>query len=75
MLARWGVAREIPIIIIIFAIKLERGRMMDEVRVGDALLYQYLDMLGVKYEYHTHPAAPTVEVAMRYWKDIPGLHC
>ena len=48
---------------------------MDEVRVGDALLYQYLDMLGVQYEYHTHPAAPTVEEAMRYWKDIPGLHC
>lgn len=48
---------------------------MDEVRVGDALLYQYLDMLGVQYEYHTRPAAPTVEVAMRYWKDIPGLHC
>ena len=75
LLARCGVVGEIPIIIIIFAIKLERGRMMDEVRVGDALLYQYLDMLGVQYEYHTHPAAPTVEVAMRYWKDIPGLHC
>ena len=35
LLARCGVVGEIPIIIIIFAIKLERGRMMDEVRVGD----------------------------------------
>lgn len=48
---------------------------MADSRVGDAELYDYLDSLGVHYEYHTHPAAPTVEVAMQYWKSIPGLHC
>lgn len=48
---------------------------MRSLKVGDAALYDYLDALGVRYEYHTHPAAPTVEIAMQYWKDIPGVHC
>lgn len=48
---------------------------MEEEKIGDAALYAYLDALGVRYEYHSHPAAPTVEIAMQYWKEIPGLHC
>ena len=43
---------------------------------GDPLLYQKLDELGIPFEYHEHPAAPTIEIALQYWKDIKETtHC
>lgn len=42
---------------------------------GSAKLYNLLDQLGIAFEYHEHPAAPTIEEASKYWKDIPATHC
>ncbi len=42
---------------------------------GDSKLYALLDSLGIAYDYHGHPAAPTVEIAARYWKDLDATHC
>ncbi len=43
---------------------------------GDPLLYQKLNELGIPFEYHEHPAAPTIEIAVQYWKDIrETTHC
>ncbi len=43
---------------------------------GDPLLYQILDQLGISFEYHEHPPAPTIELAVQYWKDIENTtHC
>ncbi len=42
---------------------------------GDQGLYRILDELGIRYEYHEHPAAPTIEQARVYWKDIDATHC
>jgi Ala-tRNA(Pro) deacylase len=42
---------------------------------GDPRLYEFLDSFGIKYEYHEHPPAPTVEIASVYWKDLDATHC
>jgi Ala-tRNA(Pro) deacylase len=42
---------------------------------GDPKLYDTLAELGIAYEYHEHPAAPTVEAALEYWKDLDSTHC
>jgi Ala-tRNA(Pro) deacylase len=42
---------------------------------GPAELYALLDRLQIPYEYIEHPAAPTVEEAMKYWSDIESGHC
>jgi Ala-tRNA(Pro) deacylase len=42
---------------------------------GDPLLYKILDDLDIRYEYHEHPPAPTIEVARIYWRDIGAAHC
>lgn len=42
---------------------------------GDPAVYRMLETLGIPYEYYSHPAAPTVEIAARYWKDIDAAHC
>jgi Ala-tRNA(Pro) deacylase len=44
--------------------------------IGDPLLYQLLEELDIKFEYHEHPPAPTIEIALQYWKDIENTtHC
>lgn len=44
--------------------------------VGDPLLYQLLEELDISFEYHEHPPAPTIEIAIQYWKDIDNTtHC
>ncbi|NCA86525.1 MAG: prolyl-tRNA synthetase associated domain-containing protein [Clostridia bacterium] len=35
----------------------------------------YLANLNIPYEIYHHPPVPTVEEAMRYWKDIEATHC
>lgn len=42
---------------------------------GDPRLYKILEDLDIKFEYHEHPPAPTIEVAMKYWKNIDSTHC
>ncbi len=42
---------------------------------GDPRLYEHLATLGISFEYHEHPAAPTVEAALEHWKDIVSTHC
>ena len=42
---------------------------------GDPGLYEILDELDINYEYHEHPPGPTVEEALKYWKDIDSAHC
>ena len=42
---------------------------------GDPLLYEVLDELDIGFEYHEHPAVPTVEAAKKYWKGISSTHC
>lgn len=44
--------------------------------IGDSLVYQTLDQLEISYEYFEHPPAPTIEIAVQYWKDIKDTtHC
>lgn len=42
---------------------------------GDPNLYQLLATLDISFEYHEHPPAPTIEEAMKYWKDLDATHC
>jgi Ala-tRNA(Pro) deacylase len=42
---------------------------------GDPKLYSMLNELNIKFEYHEHPPAPTVEIASLYWKDLEATHC
>lgn len=42
---------------------------------GDPRLYALLHELAIPFEYHSHPAAPTIEIAREYWKDIDSTHC
>lgn len=42
---------------------------------GDPKLYSMLNELNIKFEYHEHPPAPTVEIASLYWKDLDATHC
>jgi Ala-tRNA(Pro) deacylase len=42
---------------------------------GPAELYHLLNTLQIPYEYIEHPPVPTVEEAMKYWKDIDSGHC
>jgi len=34
-----------------------------------------LDDLQIPYNLYNHPPAPTIEEAMKYWKDIQATHC
>lgn len=38
-------------------------------------MYKIFKELGVEFEYHEHPPGPTVEEALKYWKDIDSAHC
>ncbi len=42
---------------------------------GDPALYRLLNELEIDFDYYPHPAAPTVEEAARYWKDLDATHC
>lgn len=39
-------------------------------------VFNWLANAGIGYELHEHPAAATVETALKYWADLPGVtHC
>ncbi len=38
-------------------------------------VYRVLEQLDIPYEVHEHPPLDTIEVALKYWKDIDAMHC
>ncbi len=42
---------------------------------GDAKVYKVLNELGIPFDYHEHPPAPTVEIASQFWEGIDSAHC
>lgn len=42
---------------------------------GAPQLYALLEELGIDYQYYEHPPAPTIEEAVKYWKDLDATHC
>lgn len=42
---------------------------------GDPNLYKVLMSLDISWKYLEHPAAPTVDEAVKYWKDLDATHC
>lgn len=38
-------------------------------------VFEVLESLKIPYEVHYHPPAPTVEDALKYWKEIDASHC
>lgn len=42
---------------------------------GDPKLYSLLKELDIQFDYNEHPPAPTIEEAIKYWKDIEATHC
>jgi len=39
------------------------------------LVLQTLESLGIGYDLYEHPPVPTIEQAMKHWKDIEASHC
>jgi Ala-tRNA(Pro) deacylase len=48
---------------------------LDKPMNGPGELYSLLKSLNISFEYLEHPAAPTVDEAMKYWKGIESGHC
>jgi Ala-tRNA(Pro) deacylase len=42
---------------------------------GDPNLYLLLESLRIPYNYYEHPPAPTIEIAIQYWKEMDSDHC
>ena len=42
---------------------------------GQKELYELLDSLGIKFEYHEHPPLATIEEAIIHWKDYNSGRC
>jgi Ala-tRNA(Pro) deacylase len=42
---------------------------------GQKEVYNILNELGIPFEYHEHPPAPTIEEAKKYWKNLNAAHC
>ncbi|MDP3398252.1 MAG: prolyl-tRNA synthetase associated domain-containing protein [Bacteroidales bacterium] len=36
---------------------------------------EYLESLNIEAKTWYHPPLPTIDLAMEYWKDMPGTHC
>ena len=43
--------------------------------VGQEKVYETLAALGIEFEYTENPAAPTIEIARQYWKNLDSTHC
>ncbi|MDD3876443.1 MAG: prolyl-tRNA synthetase associated domain-containing protein [Bacteroidales bacterium] len=42
---------------------------------GDPKVYQTLLELNIPFKYVAHPPAPTIDIAMQYWKEHDAQHC
>lgn len=58
-----------------FAANLENDEANIASMNGSPELYQLFNDLGIEFEYHEHPEAPTIEIAMQYWDGIDATHC
>lgn len=38
-------------------------------------VFEKLKKLNIGYEVYEHPPLKTIEIALKYWKDIDALHC
>ena len=38
-------------------------------------VFKTLENLGIEYNIFEHPALDTIEIALKYWKDIDAVHC
>ncbi len=38
-------------------------------------VFQLLEQLNIPYEVYEHPPLDTIEIALKYWKDIDAMHC
>ncbi len=38
-------------------------------------VFEKLDELNIPYEVYEHPPLDTIEIALKYWKDIDSMHC
>lgn len=38
-------------------------------------VFDKLNELSIDFEVHEHPPLDTIEIALRYWKDIDSMHC
>ncbi|HDO27418.1 MAG TPA: prolyl-tRNA synthetase associated domain-containing protein [Bacteroidetes bacterium] len=38
-------------------------------------VFEVLDKLNIPYEVFEHPPLNTIEIALKYWKDIDAMHC
>jgi len=38
-------------------------------------VFNRLKQLGIEYEVFEHPPLDTIEIALKYWKDIEATHC
>lgn len=39
------------------------------------IVFSTLNQLGIKYEIYEHPPLDTIDIALKYWKDIDATHC
>ncbi|PKP19291.1 MAG: prolyl-tRNA editing protein [Bacteroidetes bacterium HGW-Bacteroidetes-21] len=42
---------------------------------GDPRVYETLEKLNIPFGYYEHPPVPTIDEALKYWKDIEAAHC
>ena len=38
-------------------------------------VFELLKQLDIPYEVYEHPPLDTIEIALKYWKDIDAMHC
>ena len=38
-------------------------------------VYKVLNNLGIEFDVHEHPPLDTIDIALKYWKDIDATHC
>lgn len=39
------------------------------------IVFKALNELGIEFEVFEHPPLDTIEIALKYWKDIDAVHC
>ena len=42
---------------------------------GQPELFTLFEKLNISFDYYEHPPAPTIDIAMQFWKDIDAGHC
>lgn len=42
---------------------------------GEQALYDLLEKIDIPFEYYEHPEAPTVEIALHFWRGIEATKC